>query len=153
MPMNRKYRLNSGPRSQQRGVGLIEVLIAVVVLAIGLLGLAGLQIRTLRDNESASSRGIAVVQTHSIIDAMRADRQNAVNGLFDVDFTTADPTGSTFREVSIRAWRASLTAVLGAAAKGKIDCDGADCTITVRWDDSRATGGSTTFSIATEVQL
>jgi type IV pilus assembly protein PilE len=43
---------------RQHGVGLIEVLIAVVILAIGLLGLAGLQMHTLRDNESAFERGM-----------------------------------------------------------------------------------------------
>lgn len=151
--MNRRYRLNSGPRRQQRGVGLIEVLIAVVVLAIGLLGLAGLQIRTLRDNEGASERAVAIMQTHSILDAMRADRQNAVNGLFNVGFTTADPSGSTFREKAIRAWRANLTAVLGSTAKGKIACNGADCTITVQWTDPRRVVGDQTSSLATEVQL
>ena len=153
MSMNRKYRLNSGPRRPQRGVGLIEVLIAVIVMAIGLLGLAGLQIRTLRNNESASERGAAVVQTHSIIDAMRADRTNATNNAFNIDFATATPTGSTFHEKAISAWRSNLTAALGAAAKGQIDCNGARCTVTVQWDDSRATNGSQTYSIVTVVQL
>src|SRR5690349_11510858 len=84
--------------SIQRGVGLIEVLVAVVVLAIGLLGVAGLQLRTLRDNESAYERGMAVVETHSIVDAMRADRTNAINGLFNIALTDPTPTGTTFAQ-------------------------------------------------------
>src|SRR5262249_2052664 len=145
LPVSRKHRTNSGLR-RQRGVGMIEVMVAVLVLAIGLLGLAGLQIRSLKDNQSAGERGLAVVETHSIIDARRADRQNAVNGEFNIDFADDNPTGTTFHEVAIIAWRSSLTAMLGSAAKGKIDCNGPDCTITVQWDDSRATAGSQTFS-------
>ena len=69
---------------KQRGVGLIEILVAVLVLSIGLLGLAGLQLRTLRNNQSALERGIAVVETHALADALRADRTNARNGLFNL---------------------------------------------------------------------
>src|SRR5690242_5468841 len=106
--MSRKYSSRSRRRAQ-RGVGMIEVLVAVVVLAIGLLGLAGLQIRSLRDNQSASARGIAVVQTHSILDAMRADRQNATNNVFNIALDDATPTtGTTFHEKAITAWRTNL---------------------------------------------
>jgi type IV pilus assembly protein PilV len=147
-----KHCANRGLRGQ-RGVGLIEVMIAVVVLAIGLLGLAAMQVRTLRDNESSSERGIAVVQTHSIIDAMRADRTNAVNGVFNIALTASAPAGSTFRDVTIAGWRTNLTAMLGANATGAIACNGSACTVTVQWDDSRGSGGSQTFSVQTEVQL
>src|SRR5262245_29083912 len=93
----------------QRGVGLIEVLVAVVVLAIGLLGLAGLQLRSLRDNESAYERGMAVIETHSIVDAMRADRTNAINNQFNIALADAKPTGTTFAQVSLATWRDNLT--------------------------------------------
>lgn len=138
---------------RQRGVGLIEVLVAVVVLAIGLLGLAGLQLRTLRDNESAYERGMAVIETHSIVDAMRADRINAINGVFNLALADATPTGTSFAESALAIWRANLTRMLGSAASGAVKCNGSDCTITVNWDDSRGSGGSNAFSITTEVQL
>ncbi len=64
----------------QRGVGLIEVLISLLVLSIGMLGLAGLQLFSLRNNQGAMERSMAVVETHSIADAMRADRVNALAG-------------------------------------------------------------------------
>lgn len=151
----RANRVNCRAR-RQRGVGLVEVLIAVLVLAIGLLGLAGMQMRTLRDNQSASERGVAVMLTHSIIESMRADRTSAGNDQFDIALTAADPTGTTFREQAIATWRTSLRSALGSAAKGGIDCVNTSnvikCTVDVQWDDSHATGG-TTLDLVTEVQL
>ena len=56
------------------GVGLIEVLIAVVVLAFGLLGIAAMQITSLRSSQSALERSQAVAQSYAMFDAMRANR-------------------------------------------------------------------------------
>jgi type IV pilus assembly protein PilV len=138
---------------RQRGVGLIEVLIAVLILSIGLLGLAGLQLRTLRNNESSLERGVAVVEIHAIADAMRADRVNARNGMFDLAIAAAAPTGTTFREVVLASWRANLLSALGPDATGSVDCNDTDCTIVVQWNDERATAGSPTQTLQTQVQL
>lgn len=140
------------PLGNQAGVGLIEVLIAVVVLSIGMLGLANLQMFSLRNNQSALERGMAVVQSHSIIDAMRADRGNAVNGAFDLALDAESPTGTTFPQSALATWRTNLTAVLGTDAIGSVDCDGALCTIIVQWNDERA-GGSSAARVVTQVQL
>jgi type IV pilus assembly protein PilV len=138
---------------RQRGVGIVEVLVAVLVLSIGLLGLAGLQVRTLRNNQSALERGVAVVETHAIADAMRADRTNATNGLFDIDLDDADPTGTTFANAVLAGWRENLRATLGDEATGKVDCNGALCEIVVQWNDERATAGATEQQLVTWVQL
>jgi type IV pilus assembly protein PilV len=137
----------------QRGVGIVEILVAVLVLSIGLLGLAGLQMRTLRNNESSLERGVAVFETHAIADAMRADRVNAMNNQYNIDFADPAPTGSTFHERALFAWRGNLSSSLGAGATGKVLCSGPLCTITVRWDDSRVNGGSQTYTVVTQVQL
>ncbi len=137
----------------QRGVGLVEVLIAVLVLSIGLLGLAGLQLRTLRNNQSALERGVAVVETHAIADAMRADRANAILNRFNITLAAAYPTGALFREVAVRRWRQNIAASLGADATGSIFCNGTDCLIVVQWNDTRATAGIATQQVSTQVQL
>jgi type IV pilus assembly protein PilV len=124
---------------RQRGVGLIEVLIALLVLSFGMLGMAGLQMWSLRYNHSAMQRGMAVVETHTIADAMRADRAAALRGDFDLAAGAQAPSGNTFVQRSLRAWRASLTGALGSGATGEVDCDGEVCTIRVQWDDSRGT--------------
>lgn len=146
-------QLSVSPGYGQRGVGLIEVLIAVLVLSFGMLGLVGLQTWSLRNNQSALERGMATVQTHSIVDAMRADRVNASNGTFDIAIDAATPTGTSYRDRTIAQWRASLVESLNATATGAIDCNGATCVITVRWNDARAAEGDATYQIQTEAQL
>ena len=138
--------------SRQRGVGLIEVLVAVLVLCFGMLGLVALQLTTLKQNQSALERGLAVVHTHSIVDAMRADRNSAESGAFNIALDADPPAGGTFANTAVAAWRANLQQVFGDDATGSISCDGSLCTIDVQWNDSLA-GGSEAETISTTVQL
>lgn len=131
-------RLNVAIPHAQRGVGLIEVLIAVLVLSFGMLGLVGLQTFALRNNQSALERGMATIQTHTIVDVMRADRANAMNNIYNIDLDDEDPAGSSYRDAAIATWRESLRQALNPSATGSIDCDGERCTIIIQWDDSRA---------------
>lgn len=133
---------------------MVEVLIAAVVLSIGMLGLAGLQMRTLRNNQSALERASAVVEIHAMADALRADRINASNEMFDIALGAADPTGATFAAVVVRDWRANLRTELGVNATSAVDCNSSfRCVITVRWEEhtQAATGG--TLTVQTQVQI
>lgn len=56
-----------------RGTGLIEVMVTVVVLAIGLLGIAALQVQSKRSNFEAIQRTTATMLAHAIIERMRAN--------------------------------------------------------------------------------
>jgi type IV pilus assembly protein PilV len=145
-------QLSVAMKRRQQGIGLIEVLIAVLVLSFGMLGMVGLQTWSLRNNQSALERGMATVQTHSIVDAMRADRVNAANGSYDIALDDDTPDGNSYRDEAIRNWREDLVVALNPTATGSIDCDGAFCTIVVQWNDERA-GGEATQQIVTEVQL
>lgn len=60
--------------NESRGFTLIEVLIAVVILSIGLLGLAGLQTLALRQNNSSQGRSHAVELINDLADRMRANK-------------------------------------------------------------------------------
>ncbi|MGH8476912.1 MAG: type IV pilus modification protein PilV [Methylococcales bacterium] len=57
----------------EQGFTLVEVLVSVFVLAIGLLGLSGLQIAGLRNNHSAYLRTQASVLAYDMTDRMRAN--------------------------------------------------------------------------------
>jgi len=141
---------------RQSGVGIIEILVAVLVLSIGLLGLAGLQMRTLRNSQSALERGVAVMETHAIVDAMRADRDKATTApyVYNIGIDDTTPTGgTTFAGQVLEGWRNNLVTMLGDEASGEVNCTGAPCTIIIRWNDSRGTGGDAQQTLTTEVQL
>ena len=55
------------------GFTLIEVLVALVVLAVGLLGLAALQVMSLKYNQTAYNRNQATVIANDLADRMRAN--------------------------------------------------------------------------------
>lgn len=140
----------------QSGFTLIEVLVAIMVLSLGLLGLAGLQATSLQANHSAYLRSQASVLSYDIIDAMRANREAARAGQYDVALAAASPTGTTIPAQDIRRWRANLAAALpdgkGAIATVVGADGGVTLTITLRWDDSRA-GGSASQQMISNSQL
>ncbi len=73
------------------GFTLIEVLIAMFVLAIGLLGLAGLQATGMRNNLSAYHRSEATVLAYDLADRMRAN--SADSSLLSAStYSTVAPT-------------------------------------------------------------
>ena len=57
----------------QSGFTLLEIMVAIVVLSLGLLGLAGLQAASLRNNQTAYYRSIATQQAYDIADRLRAN--------------------------------------------------------------------------------
>ena len=59
---------------RQSGFSMIEVLIALLVLAFGLLGLAFMQTLNLRYTKSAQQRTQAVNLASELLDTMRANR-------------------------------------------------------------------------------
>jgi type IV pilus assembly protein PilV len=59
------------PNVYQQGVGLIEVLITVLLLATGLLGIAGMQLRSLKQNDEALLRTQANFLAYDILERVR----------------------------------------------------------------------------------
>lgn len=150
---------------RQRGIGMIEVLIAVLVVSIGFLGMAALQAKALSTNNSAMARSMATVATYSILDAMRADLVNAKAGNYSHTVTADDCAsasgGNALATTQLQAWCTELGNTLGAVSTttGKVDCTVVgDCTVTIQFDDSRAgkagtTGDSGTQTVVTEAGL
>ncbi|PWQ98608.1 type IV pilus modification protein PilV [Leucothrix pacifica] len=57
----------------QRGFSLMEVLVSVIVLSIGLLGLGGLQMTSLKGSNNAHFRTVASLAATDLADRMRAN--------------------------------------------------------------------------------
>lgn len=135
--------------STQSGFTLLEVLVAVVVLSLGLLGLAGLQVATLRNNQIAYYRGIAVQQAYDMADRIRANQIGARNGAYDnLDaLTPADPDclGNSCTPAQIAVadhaiWNGNNGNILpGGVGTVSVNADGAFL-ITVSWNENTELG-------------
>ena len=155
IPRARPQSVASGPR-HMRGVSLIEVLVSVVIIAIGLLGIAAMQSMALRGSQSSLESSQAVMQTNSIMEAMRANRFNAAQ--YNTAGMECDvPAGGTLAQNDQRDWIVALKDSIGQGAAdtttcGQIaDCPDA-CVVTVQWDDARA-GGGETRRVVTETRI
>lgn len=58
----------------QRGIGLIEVLVSLVILAIAILGFAALQIRALNAIQEANDRTAAMILARNLAEQIRVNR-------------------------------------------------------------------------------
>ena len=155
-PMRRpSFRRPIAGPARIRGVGLIEVLISVLILGIGLLGIAAMQSLALRGGQGSLESSQAVMQTNSIIEAMRANRANAADYVL-AGMQCSAPTAGTLAQNDVVAWITALKATIpgGITTCGQIIALPAPNAyrITVQWDDQRA-GGEATRQIVTETLI
>lgn len=154
----RRARHPASMPSRMRGVSLIEVLVSVVILGIGLMGVAAMQSVALRGGQSSLETSQAVMQTNAIAEAMRANRVNALSyNTVGAGFLCAAGTGSTLAQNDLRDWLVNLKTnitknPLDATTCGRISGCPTNCEISVRWDDQRA-GGSGTRTITTRTRI
>jgi type IV pilus assembly protein PilV len=96
------------------GVTLVEVLITLVIMSVGLLGVAALQLATLRGNYTAFSRSQASVLAGDILDRMRANRTAARDGQYAVGLGAYSSPPDTPAGHDLTTWKTSLAAQLPA---------------------------------------
>ena len=165
-------------KRHQSGFSLIEILISLVILSIGFLGLAKLQLTSLRYSKSADYRSAAMWLAGDIIDRMRAN-QDAAEGLENLTFvyrtdidggsdyavgnapnaincagTSATCTTTQMADFDIDQWKTALSSTLplGDGSIARAESDGRkQFTITVQWDDTRGEGDVTTLSLEAEL--
>ena len=134
---------------RQYGFTLLEVLIALLILSIGLLGLAALQTTGLRSNQMASMRTLATEAAYDITDRMRANPAGVAANEYVIALDKApgetSATGTALADLT--AWRERVERLPGGASQiTQCDtadgCDGLTHVITVYWDEARtgATG-------------
>ncbi|PPC89987.1 MAG: type IV pilus modification protein PilV [Methylobacter sp.] len=147
--------------SKQQGFTLVEVLVTVVLMAVGLLGMASLQLTALRSNHEAYSRSQATQLAYDIADRMRANGAATAAYLSDTTApeaatcTTGDNpctacttialtcTAAELANNDLFQWNQALTTAL-VSGSGRITRSGAGTvispfiyTIAVQWDADR----------------
>lgn len=145
-------RLVSRLRKQQRGVAMLETLIAFFVLAIGLMGLATLQMKSLQFNQGAYHRSQATIAANDILDRMRINRKQAQSNAYDIDYGSSGG-GAGIAKQDLTEWVQFLGDNL-PEGEGSISCDADDvCVIKIRWRDRFSTDATDweEFSIASQM--
>jgi type IV pilus assembly protein PilV len=138
-------------RLGQRGVTMIEVLIAILVLSFGLLGIAGMQWISLQFNHSALLRSQASNLAYDMSDRLRANRAAARSGDFaapafsDPSCNGFDPSDASPAN-EILGWRCQIAALL-PEGQGRIVNNGDRYTIELRWRDEREADDEAAFVV------
>jgi type IV pilus assembly protein PilV len=139
---------------------MIEVLIAILVVALGVLSISRLQTNMIRANQSALLRSEASFQVYNMLDRLRSDRQAALNGVYDRDFADPRPSatacdalpdyvGLTLPVNETMEWLCAVeTLPLG---QGAITTNGNTITVSVQWDDSRGQEAAEVFTTVSEL--
>jgi type IV pilus assembly protein PilV len=147
----------SAPVIRRNGFTLLEVLVALLVLSIGLLGIGKLVMLSARANDSAYMRSQATALAYTILDAMRANRGAALVGTYDiavgpgpapVTCTAAAPCNSTVQaQNDLNLWKNALTTALpagdGSVTTATVPDPGSGVSnvtvfVTVQWNDTVA---------------
>lgn len=152
----RYFAPQSGFPSQCLGATLIEVLISLLIVAVGLLGMAGLQTVSLRTSHSATLRLQALVLGNDMLERVLANRQGALLGAYDdrpriLNPGCMTPSGCDAAELAahdLAQWQAALEGSLPAGA-GTVCLDSTpqDGLPTAHGCDANEAGASAVYAV------
>jgi type IV pilus assembly protein PilV len=157
------YKLQQGS-ARNAGFTLLEVLVSLVILAIGLLGIAKLMLFSSHANDSAYLRSQATALAYEILDDMRANRQEVISKPLTYTTAAAAPavapgalcvglgscnTSTQVGLYDVYQWKLHLNASSGLLPPGALPNGRGSvaiatvggqttATIIVSWDDSAA---------------
>jgi type IV pilus assembly protein PilV len=152
---------------------MVEVLVALIVLSIGLLGMAGLYVTTLRSGTGSIYRMQAVYLASSIADRIRANRNvttTSTNGYAGVavqsDCIGATCVPSTMAANDLAVWNNEIARLLPATSTGTVTYapalfssttnaslgiqPPATYTVTLTWQDPGSTTNQT-YTLVTQI--
>ncbi len=121
-------------KRHQSGVALLEVVITALIMAVGLLGMAAMQLRSVQFNQAAYLRSQASFLAGDMAERMRLDRPNARDGRYDVAYE-GQKQGDSLADSEVNDWKTLLSNTL-PAGDGAIDCDDNVCRVSIRWKES-----------------
>jgi type IV pilus assembly protein PilV len=150
-------------RRRVAGFSLIEVLIALVILSVGLLGIAAMVSTSLKSKDSSYYHTEALALTNAIMDRMRANHDTATANGYDVNFggtptggsantncTSAGPPPCTTAQIAamdVAQWQNDIGLILppfssSVPAAGSISTTTVNqmtqVNVSIRWNDLRA---------------
>ena len=163
--------------SRQRGVSLIEVLMAVLIFSVSLIGMAGLLMMATRSNQAAYLRTQVAFLAGNMADRMRANPAAVWDGSYNqtIPFSgtqncqTASCTPDQLATADFAAWNSQLAAFLPGGTTATISCDkslvgytpssnqvsmrppyGGTCNMTITWYERQTGDESNTTATPTQ---
>ena len=142
-----------GTRKSQHGFTLIEILVAILILSLGVLGLIGMETVALKNNMSAYHRSQATLLAYDLSDKMRGNPAGVSAGEYISALPsgtehdnicvsyTGSVTGSTcdsekIAEREVYEWQQQIGAILPNGVGTMVLVSGVH-TVTISWDDDR----------------
>jgi len=131
---NRRMRDAQSPVGDASGFTLLEVLVALLVLAIGLLGLAALQTMSMKFSHQSYERTQATLLAYDILDCMRANPNGdySATASSDPGCISASCTANQLAEHDLFHWRKAVQNSLAASA-ATVSTLGNAATVTLTW--------------------
>jgi type IV pilus assembly protein PilV len=134
------------PRKLTAGFTLIEMLVTLVIVSVGMLGIAKLTLGTVQANDSAMMRSEATVLLQQIVENMRANDTLAQQGQYSIALMVT-PAVTSVPTQDLNTWKTALQTYLPSgdgsvttAQEINPQTGGNEtvATVTVQWDDTVA---------------
>lgn len=140
-------------RRVQQGWSLLEVLITLVVVAVGLLGNATLLSLTLSHNHSAHMRSLATLLSYDIIDCMRANKRAATDrSEYNIALDSWPfSAGGSQANGDLTYWKEQLRDLL-PSGQGSVTVDNqGGTTVVIRWTDDRDGANPQSLTVQSDI--
>ncbi len=145
------------PRSQQ-GLTMVESLVALVVISIGLLGIAALQLTSMKQNNSAMQHSKAIWASYNMADRIRS------NAIRFADYAGIDTTTPYTQNCTVSPCNDAQMVTADASdwtdkvrelpgGRGLVNGDASQLTVIVMWDDEGTGASGTNCSGNAQVDL
>jgi len=127
---------------KQAGLTLIEVMVSMLILAVGLLGAAAIQLNALKYTDSSLMTSQASFIAYDMLDRIRAnpDANYAVSNLQGI---TATAGSTAARDADLYDFKNNITTFAATDGSGSIAVNNRVVTITIGWGDKRANDATT----------
>jgi type IV pilus assembly protein PilV len=88
----KRVEQKTGFQARQQGFGMLEVLVAVVILSVGIIGAVSLSTSAIRQSSNANQQAMAATLAQQTIERMRANQNGVVDGDYDFEDVAVDCT-------------------------------------------------------------
>lgn len=147
-----------GVRRRVSGFSMIEVLITLVVLALGLLGFALLQTMNLRYTQSANYRTQATNLAYDLLDQMRANRLTAAQytaASFLPNAVTPEkcsrPVDTATVAENVKRWQCQVVDALGPETSVTVTYAAGVARVSITWGERLTATPNSTFAMETRL--